>query len=78
MSNKNLLNLIQRFIKTASIRFKVEPHKVNTAQFWLIASELIPEWQVRKRGGFVNIRNILFPKPASKEKSVVYKLLGIK
>lgn len=52
-------------IKTAAKRFKVPPYSVTLGQFRAIDTEKISEWQLRKLGGFMELRECEFPTPES-------------
>lgn len=49
------------------------PSEITSAQFWANDTENIPEWNLRKVGGFKNLQNLYFPK---EESNIVVKKTG--
>jgi len=58
---ENVLGQVAGLIKQASFKFDKAPCDVTVAEFWAVAETKVPEWQVRKLGGFANIKGIMFP-----------------
>lgn len=58
---ENVLGHVAGLIKQAAFRFDRAPCDVSVAEFWTVAESKVPEWQVRKLGGFANIKGIMFP-----------------
>jgi hypothetical protein len=54
----------------------VEPHNVTPAQFWAVVKQSIPEWQIRKLGGFTGQRDALFPPPEVSQSTVLPRSVG--
>lgn len=52
-------------IKKTAKFYKIAPHEVTGAQFWSVATGKVDEWQIRKLGGFTNLRSLEFPAPAT-------------
>ena len=75
---RSVVDDIKDGIVKASKQFKTEPYNVSSAQFWSVAGDSIPEWQVRKVGGFTGQRDTLFPAPieAKSESSVLPRNSG--
>lgn len=57
-----LFKCVEEGIKKASKKYKTKPHNVTSSQFWSIKPD-ISEWDIRKCGGYLNIRETLFPSP---------------
>lgn len=66
----NVLTNISDFIKKAAFKFDLQPYQVTSAQFWTVALGKINEWEIRKLGGFGNIRDVLFPYTTAEEEEV--------
>lgn len=63
-----LLQRIAALIEQAAKKYKVEPCDLTSTQFWIVATKHVDEWQVRKLGGFTNIRDLQFPAPEERDR----------
>lgn len=72
----SIVDDIKNGIVKASKQFKTEPYNVSSAQFWAVMGDTLPEWQVRKVGGFTGQRDTIFPAPAEKESEVLPRNTG--
>lgn len=66
---ENTLSKVSEFIRQAAFKFDKKPCDVSSAEFWSVADGKVPEWQVRKLGGFTNIRGVMYPPKYIAQKS---------
>lgn len=68
-SNKSILTRIHRLIREAGKQYDCKPCDVTSTQFWTVADGKVDEWEVRKLGGFTNIRGLEFPPPPERSEA---------
>lgn len=68
-SNKSVLTRIHRLIREAGKKYECKPFDVTSTQFWTVADGKVDEWEVRKLGGFTNIRGLEFPAPPERSEA---------
>lgn len=73
---RSVIDDIKDGIVAASKRFLTDPHNVTPAQFWAVVKNDIPEWQIRKLGGFTGQRDALFPPPEVSQSTVLPRSIG--
>lgn len=61
LSTKDINKLFISSMKKVSVALGVEPNKVSQAQFFANDPNDIAEWDVRKAGGFNNLKKLYFP-----------------
>jgi len=66
----SFLKKVTSFIQKAAKQYNVKPYEVTTTQFWSVAKD-ISEWDIRKMGGFTNIRSLEFPAPPTPVNSII-------
>lgn len=71
VKKNGFLRKVTTLIRTAAKQYGVKPYNVTTAQFWSVAENEIAEWELRKMGGFTNIRGMEFPSPPTPINSVI-------
>jgi len=62
-SDSDIRKAICDKIIEAATKFRKAPYEVKASEFWAINNGVVTDWQVRKLGGFTNIRKIEFPVP---------------
>ena len=67
---KEIIGLFKKSMKNIAKELDKDPSAITPAQFWANDEEDLPEWEVRRVGGFTNLKNLYFPKEASKEEFV--------
>lgn len=67
---KEIIGLFKKSMKNIAKELDKDPSAITPAQFWANDEENLPEWEVRRVGGFTNLKNLYFPKEASKEEFV--------
>lgn len=70
--------IIQSFLKSMKAiakDLKKPASEITPSQFWANDPENIPEWEIRRVGGFANLKSLYFAKESSKE-DVVIKRTG--
>jgi len=70
---KEIIKLFLKNMKQIAKELDKSPQEVTATQFWANVSEELPEWDVRRVGGFKNLQNLYFPK---QEESIVVKKTG--
>ena len=72
---KEVIKLFKKSMLNIAKELDKNPQDITPAQFWANDEENLPEWEVRRIGGFANLKNLYFPKESSKE-DVVLKRTG--
>ncbi len=72
---KEVIKLFKKSMLNTAKELDKKPQDITPAQFWANDEENLPEWEVRRIGGFANLKNLYFPKEANKEE-VVLKRTG--
>ena len=67
---KEIIGLFKKSMKNIAKELEKNPADITPAQFWANDEESLPEWEVRRVGGFTNLKNLYFPKESSKEEFV--------
>lgn len=70
---KEIIKLFLKSMKQIAKELDKGLADITPAQFWANDSEELPEWEIRRVGGFKNLQNLYFPK---EEPNVVLKKTG--
>lgn len=62
-SDNEIREIICKKILEASTKFRKAPYEIKATEFWAVNNNTVTDWQVRKLGGFTNIRTLEFPVP---------------
>jgi hypothetical protein len=74
--SNNIITVIKKGITDAAEQYDVAPYDVTPAQFWSVVGDKVPEWQIRKLGGFTGQRDALFPAPTTSQTTVLPRSIG--
>lgn len=70
---KEIIKLFLKSMKQIAKELDKAPQDITPSQFWANDSQELPEWEVRRVGGFKNLQNLYFPK---QDNDVVVKKTG--
>lgn len=70
---KEIIKLFLKSMKQISKELDKAPAEITASQFWANDDQELPEWEIRRVGGFKNLQNLYFPK---QENDVVVKKTG--
>ena len=70
---KDIIKLFLKSMKAIAKELDKAPSTITPSQFWANDAEEIPEWEVRRVGGFKNLQNLYFPKESPKEEVILNK-----
>lgn len=70
---KEIIKLFIKSMKQIAKELDKDPSEVTPSQFWSTDSLDLPEWEIRRVGGFKNLQSLYFPKT---EENIVVKKTG--
>lgn len=70
---KEIIKLFIKSMKQIAKELDKDPSEVTPSQFWSTDAFDLPEWEIRRVGGFKNLQSLYFPKT---EENIVVKKTG--
>jgi hypothetical protein len=68
---KEIIKLFVKSMKAIARELDKNPSDITPSQFWSKDEEDIPEWEIRRVGGFTNLKGLYFPKEAEQEAAAI-------